>query len=62
MTLLDLATHHADLPKMPDNVSLKLDNPFLNYHREQLYEYMERRGVSMYSRQISGTAISGLRC
>ncbi|MBV8820517.1 MAG: beta-lactamase family protein, partial [Acidobacteriaceae bacterium] len=41
ITLLDLATHHSGLPRMPDDASL--DTP---YSITQLLEFMHRNGVA----------------
>lgn len=46
ITLLDLATHHSGLPRMPANFYRKdLDNPFADFHAADLYEYMAKHGV-----------------
>ncbi len=49
ITLLDLATHHAGLPPMPDNLNPKDDdNPLRDYHAADLYEYLATRGLERY--------------
>ena len=46
ITLLDLATHHSGLPRMPGNFRpADRDNPFADYHPADLYAYLERHGV-----------------
>jgi CubicO group peptidase (beta-lactamase class C family) len=46
ITLLDLATHHSGLPSMPDNLQItNQENPYANYHKADLYEYISLRGV-----------------
>jgi CubicO group peptidase (beta-lactamase class C family) len=46
ITLLDLATHHSGLPRMPDNFHpANQDNPYADYGTEQLYEYLRRHGL-----------------
>ncbi|MGC2659757.1 MAG: serine hydrolase domain-containing protein [Bryobacteraceae bacterium] len=46
ITLLDLATQHAGLPRMPSDFHpADPDNPFANYHAADLYAYIERHGV-----------------
>ena len=41
MTLLDLATHHSGLPRMPSNFHpADRTRPFADYHAEQLYEFL----------------------
>ena len=47
ITLLDLATHHSGLPRMPDNFHpANRDNPYADYGPEQLYAYLSRHGVA----------------
>jgi CubicO group peptidase (beta-lactamase class C family) len=47
ITLLDLATHHSGLPRMPSTFHpADKDNPFANYHEADLYEYIAKHGVS----------------
>lgn len=41
ITLLDLATHSANLPEMPDNINQKGDeDPFANYTVQNLYDFL----------------------
>ena len=43
ITLLQLATHDAGLPKMPDNIeSDDWRNPYANYTLEEMYEFLEQ--------------------
>ena len=46
ITLLDLATHHSGLPRMPSGFYQKnKDDPFADFHAADLYDYMSRHGV-----------------
>lgn len=46
ITLLDLATHHSGLPRMPTGFHRKNnDDPFADFDRADLYEYLSQRGV-----------------
>ncbi len=46
ITLLDLATHHSGLPRMPQGFYRKnQDDPFADFRAADLYDYMSRRGV-----------------
>ena len=46
ITLLDLATQHSGLPRMPDNIKpVDGEDPYADYHAANLYEYMEKHGV-----------------
>src|SRR5581483_3906683 len=46
ITLLDLATHHSGLPRMPSGFFQKnKDDPFADFAATDLYEYMSRQGV-----------------
>jgi CubicO group peptidase (beta-lactamase class C family) len=46
ITLLDLATHHSGLPRMPGTFHpTDKDNPFANFHVVDLYEYIGKHGV-----------------
>ena len=43
ITLLDLATQHSGLPRLPDNMKpADPDNPYADYTREQMYEFLSR--------------------
>ncbi len=47
ITLLDLATHHSGLPRMPgDYHPKKEDNRFADLHTEDLYDFIARHGVA----------------
>lgn len=47
ITLLDLATQHSGLPRMPDNFKPENDaNPYEDYHAVNLYAYIASRGVA----------------
>jgi D-alanyl-D-alanine-carboxypeptidase/D-alanyl-D-alanine-endopeptidase len=47
ITLVDLATQHSGLPRMPDNFKLQnLVNPYVDYHAAQLQEFIARHGVA----------------
>jgi serine-type D-Ala-D-Ala carboxypeptidase/endopeptidase len=46
ITLLDLVTQHSGLPRMPDNFSpANPDNPYVDYHAANLYQFLRRHGV-----------------
>ncbi|HLH07280.1 MAG TPA: serine hydrolase [Terriglobales bacterium] len=46
ITLLDLATQHSGLPRMPDNFNpADPQNPYADYHPANLYAYLAKRGV-----------------
>ena len=46
ITLLDLATQHSGLPRMPGNFHpADKTNPYVDYHAADLYEYIAKRGV-----------------
>lgn len=40
ITLLDLATHHSSLPRMPDNMDRDDDDPYPEYTIEDLYAFL----------------------
>jgi CubicO group peptidase (beta-lactamase class C family) len=47
ITLLDLATQHSGLPRMPDNFHpADPEDPYADYHATNLYEYIAKHGVS----------------
>ena len=47
ITLLDLATQHSGLPRMPDNFNpADLQDPYADYRPANLYEYLAKHGVS----------------
>jgi len=47
ITLLDIATQHSGLPRMPDNFgSADPGNPYADYHAANLYEFMVKQGVA----------------
>jgi CubicO group peptidase (beta-lactamase class C family) len=46
ITLLDLATQHSGLPRMPDNFKpTDGENPYTDYHAANLYAYLAMHGV-----------------
>lgn len=46
ITLLDLATHHSGLPRMPSGFTQKnKDDPFADFDATDLYAYIARHGV-----------------
>jgi len=46
ITLLDLATQHSGLPRMPDNFHpANATNPYIDYHAAQMYDYINKHGV-----------------
>src|SRR5207248_7245613 len=47
ITLLDLATQHSGLPRMPDNFKPSdMTNPYADYHAANLYAYIGKHGVA----------------
>lgn len=46
ITLLDLATQHSGLPRMPDNFHpAEQQDPYVDYHAANLYEFVKLHGV-----------------
>ncbi|HEV2447458.1 MAG TPA: serine hydrolase, partial [Candidatus Sulfopaludibacter sp.] len=46
ITLLDLATHHSGLPRMPDNAGPgDQRESYTNYHTPDLYDFLKRHGL-----------------
>ncbi len=46
ITLLDLATHHSGLPRLPDNLKpASMADPYADYGPEQLEAFLKERGV-----------------
>jgi serine-type D-Ala-D-Ala carboxypeptidase/endopeptidase len=58
MTLVDLATHTAGLPFMPDNLAALLESPAARYSKSDLYGFIASRPLS--DRIGSGWAYSNL--
>lgn len=47
ITLLDLATQHSGLPRMPDNFEpADENNPYADYHAANLYAFLKIHGVA----------------
>ncbi len=47
ITLLDLATQHSGLPRMPDNFKPANDsNPYADYHAANMYDFLKEHGVA----------------
>jgi CubicO group peptidase (beta-lactamase class C family) len=47
ITLLDLATQHSGLPRLPDNFHpVDSQNPYADYHAANLYEFLSAHGVA----------------
>jgi CubicO group peptidase (beta-lactamase class C family) len=47
ITLLDLATQHSGLPRMPDNFKpANEENPYADYHAANLYAFLAAHGVA----------------
>jgi CubicO group peptidase (beta-lactamase class C family) len=47
ISLLDLATQHSGLPRMPDNFRpANAANPYVDYHAAEMYAYLNKHGVS----------------
>ncbi|MBV9156584.1 MAG: beta-lactamase family protein [Acidobacteriaceae bacterium] len=47
ITLLDLATQHSGLPRLPDNLHpTDPSNPYADYQTPQLYEFLSKHGVA----------------
>ncbi len=48
ITLLDLATQHSGLPRMPDNFNpADGANPYADYHAANLYAFISKHGVDV---------------
>lgn len=48
ITLVDLATQHSGLPRMPDNFHPgDASNPYADYHAAQMFEYVAKHGVAL---------------
>jgi CubicO group peptidase (beta-lactamase class C family) len=46
ITLLDLATHHSGLPRMPDNAGPPYEREtYTEFHAADLYDFIKRHGV-----------------
>ena len=45
ISLLDLATHHSGLPRMPDNIETGNPCGVGDYHPDDLYAYVRKRGL-----------------
>ena len=47
ITLLDLATQHSGLPRMPDNFApADESNPYADYHAANMYAFLAKQGVA----------------
>ncbi len=47
ITLLDLATQHSGLPRLPDNLHpADPSNPYADYDTKELYEFLAKHGVA----------------
>ena len=47
ITLLDLATQHSGLPRMPDNFKpVDVANPYADYHATNLYAFLAKHSVA----------------
>src|SRR5688500_288466 len=46
MTLVDLATHTAGLPLMPDNLAAIMESPAASYSKSDLYGFIASRPLS----------------
>jgi len=47
ITLLDLATQHSGLPRMPDNFRYaNLQDPYVDYRPADLYQYIAKHGLA----------------
>lgn len=45
ISLLDLATHHSGLPTFPESFRIEKRNPCGDYHLNDLYAYITKRGL-----------------
>jgi CubicO group peptidase (beta-lactamase class C family) len=47
ITLLDLATQHSGLPRLPDNLAPKnMKDPYVDYGTTELYAFLNKHGVA----------------
>ncbi|HLH03549.1 MAG TPA: serine hydrolase domain-containing protein [Bryobacteraceae bacterium] len=61
ITLLDLATQHSGLPRMPDNFHpADPSNPYADYTAENLYEFIAKIGLARPSNASFGYSNLGL--
>lgn len=64
ITLLDLATHHSSLPRMPGNLTASAANPYPRYTFEEMYAFLAthelRRDIgSQFEYSNMGVALLG---
>jgi hypothetical protein len=61
ITLLDLATQHSGLPRMPDNFHpADLQDPYADYRPANLYDFMSKHGVQKPANPTFGYSNLGL--
>ena len=46
ITLLDLVTQRSGLPRLPNNLSITMNNPYAHYGSDRLYRYLRKRGLA----------------